>query len=364
MGTIYAINNLMNEHYYIGSASNFYNRKCGHLSLLKKNKHHSKHLQYAWNKYGENNFIFEQLELVDNENDLIKREQWYLDFFKPQYNICTVAGSCLGRKMPENTRIALIKANTGRKMAESTKAAILKSHIGQKAWNKGIIGFGKGRIVSEETKRKISEAQRGKKIPDEVIKKIAESRKGYRPSEETKQKVSIALKKHYQYTTHWQKGKPTWNKGLKGVLSAESIERMRKSHLGKKQTAESIAKRTLLQKGMKRSEETKRRMSEAQKGKRHSEETKQKQKEAKLKNPTRYWLGKKMSEESKRKMSEFRRGKGIGKDNPFFGKTHTEEAKQKMREKRKLQTFSTERRKQMSERMMGNKYGLKEKQAA
>ncbi len=47
-------------------------------------------------------------------------------------------------------------------------------------------------------------------------------------------------------------------------------------------------------------------LSEYRKGKKHSEKTKKKMSEAKLKNPTRYWLGKKhpQSEESKKKIRE------------------------------------------------------------
>ena len=40
-----------------------------------------------------------------------------------------------------------------------------------------------------------------------------------------------------------------------------------------------------------------------------TEENKQKLREAKLRNPTRYWLGKKRSEETKRKVSEANKGK-------------------------------------------------------
>jgi hypothetical protein len=34
---------------------------------------------------------------------VIAREQYYLDKLKPEYNICNIAGSCLGRKHKEET---------------------------------------------------------------------------------------------------------------------------------------------------------------------------------------------------------------------------------------------------------------------
>ena len=62
------------------------------------------------------------------------------------------------------------------------------------------------------------------------------------------------------------------------------------------------------------------------KGKKMSKETIKKFSEAKLKNPTRYWLGKHRSEETKRKLSEANKGKL----SPFRGKHHSEETKEKI----------------------------------
>lgn len=94
----------------------------------------------------------------------------------------------------------------------------------------------------------------------------------------------------------WNKGKKglqvAWNKGTKGIMKAWN------------------------------------------KGKHHTEETKRKIKESKLKNPTRYWLGKKRSIDDRKKMREAGK-KRIGSLNSFYGKNHTEEAKQKNREKHK-----------------------------
>jgi group I intron endonuclease len=58
---IYQIRNIVNNHIYIGSAKNFKTRWNTHLCNLRKGKHHSSHLQKAFRKYGEENFIFEIL---------------------------------------------------------------------------------------------------------------------------------------------------------------------------------------------------------------------------------------------------------------------------------------------------------------
>jgi len=43
---------------YYGSTTNFKKRVKDHKYLLHRNKHHSSHLQNAWNKYGEDAFEF------------------------------------------------------------------------------------------------------------------------------------------------------------------------------------------------------------------------------------------------------------------------------------------------------------------
>jgi group I intron endonuclease len=48
-------------------------------------------------KYGYSEFQLEILEYCKTE-DLIEREQYFLNLFKPEYNILTMAGSSLGFK--------------------------------------------------------------------------------------------------------------------------------------------------------------------------------------------------------------------------------------------------------------------------
>lgn len=55
---IYEIVNTVNGKRYIGSAKKFKIRWSKHVSALRLCKHHSRHLQAAWNKYGEAAFKF------------------------------------------------------------------------------------------------------------------------------------------------------------------------------------------------------------------------------------------------------------------------------------------------------------------
>lgn len=75
---IYQIRNLVNGKVYIGSSNNLYRRKIQHLNNLRKNRHINKHLQNAFNKYGEACLQFEVLEQCDIDN-LYIREQYYIN---------------------------------------------------------------------------------------------------------------------------------------------------------------------------------------------------------------------------------------------------------------------------------------------
>jgi group I intron endonuclease len=81
----YRIKNLVNGKCYYGSSKQIEKRFDRHKRELKNNIHINCVLQRAWDKYGENNFIFEIVEEC-NINVLLETEQKYLDL-QPDYNI-------------------------------------------------------------------------------------------------------------------------------------------------------------------------------------------------------------------------------------------------------------------------------------
>jgi len=122
MTCIYKITNIINNKFYIGSAVDFKKRKSSHLYYFKNQKHQD-YFQKAYNKYGEENFLFEVLEIVENKNKLLEREQFYLDSLTPWrrnigYNIAKIAGSQLGFKHSEKTKLLLSKIQTGKSYAD------------------------------------------------------------------------------------------------------------------------------------------------------------------------------------------------------------------------------------------------------
>jgi len=82
---IYRIRNVINNKCYYGSSKNINRRWSKHKSQLRYDRHENVVLQRAWNKYGNENFVFEVVEECD-ENELLIIEQKYLDS-KPEYNI-------------------------------------------------------------------------------------------------------------------------------------------------------------------------------------------------------------------------------------------------------------------------------------
>lgn len=160
---VYEIRNLINGDRYIGSSQDIGMRFCRHLSELKHKRHHSVHLQRAWNKYGEKNFEMEPLIFCDEDKTLLF-EQILLDELDPEYNIAECAeASARGAKRSKETRQRISEAQKGRKRtSESVKRSAL-GHVGlshtektKKAISKSITEWHKtknGKLAVEKLKR-------------------------------------------------------------------------------------------------------------------------------------------------------------------------------------------------------------------
>ena len=245
---------------YVGSSAYLQSRKSEHLQRLRKNEHANIHLQRAWNKYGEESFIFEILERP-SVKELVEREQYWIDVLVPAYNIRKVAESNLGLKHSEATRakgrqrwhqlspedqakakqaladgrqkrtemiasgewhnepetIALIKA--ARAKQETTPAMLEALRQGQEVRKQVNPKPRLGMKTSEETRRKQSEsAKRRPPISEETRVKQRASKLGKRASEESKRKRAETLKSNPRVLTEEQKqriaetNRTTWAK--------------------------------------------------------------------------------------------------------------------------------------------------------
>jgi group I intron endonuclease len=115
---IYCIKCLLNNKIYVGSAINIAYRFTRHKNDLNKQKHHSIHLQRAWNLYGRKYFEFKILEFC-LPNFLEKKEKEWIKFFKSDvrkfgFNILINGNSRLGLKHTLKTKKKISKNNASR----------------------------------------------------------------------------------------------------------------------------------------------------------------------------------------------------------------------------------------------------------
>lgn len=208
MTGIYKIQSILYpKKYYIGSSINIGRRWSEHKKYLKSNKHVNPKLQNHYNKYG-NDFIFFMVEECLIEN-LISREQYYIDSLNPWFNCSPTAGSQLGMKRSEETKMKMrkkrkpfsdewklnlsrsklgIKRGPNKNKSKAYKPHseehcknLSKSMMGKIPWNRGKfgiqIGWNKGCKCSEETKKKMSKSKMGntskkKILTNELINEI------------------------------------------------------------------------------------------------------------------------------------------------------------------------------------------------
>jgi group I intron endonuclease len=160
---IYRFTNKINNKVYIGSSKNIQKRKEEHIFGKKGG---SKLLYLAISKYGIENFEFEILEPVFDENKLFEREQIYLDFYNLKdlktfqtltYNLNPCAKGARGlkwtNKQKENLKI--IRNNDSRRFRKHKESTKIK--IGLKA--------------KERLKDPTKNPNYGKKVSKETIEK-------------------------------------------------------------------------------------------------------------------------------------------------------------------------------------------------
>jgi hypothetical protein len=218
---IYVTKNVINEKQYVGfhATNNLNDGYIGSGVLLHK----------KIEEYGVENFKKEILEFV-TKNNWSEKETYWIKKLKTYvkdggYNL-TLGGD----------------GTLGNVLSEETKEKIRIKAVGRKA--------------SKKTRKKISIGNRGKIISEKTKKALSKPRKTG-CSEERKRKISEA-----------NKGKPAWNKGMKGMIfhSEETKQKKRIANSGKNNPMY----------GKKHSKESIKKMSENSKGKSLSEEHKEK----------------------------------------------------------------------------------------
>lgn len=201
ISAIYAIVHVASGKLYIGSAKDTKIRWSCHRTSLRSAKHHSKHLQRSFNKYGEDCFVFRVLEVVESAANLVVREQWWLDNLKPAFNGSPTAGSQLGwhpsKKDIEKLRMRV--RNMSPEAREAWKQKIREARKLQVFSPEVLKRRGRSHSLiprTEEWKKRIGDANRGRVPPRHVTLAGAEAARlkltGVPKSEATKAKMKAA----------------------------------------------------------------------------------------------------------------------------------------------------------------------------
>lgn len=148
---VYEIRNIVNDKRYVGQSSQKdQQRLWEHKTYLKKGNHQNRHLQRAWKKYGEENFVISILEECSSLDELNQLETYYVNLHqtldrKFGYNI---RGPGDNKFMPEETRLRISKSKLG--ISVHTPESIEK-----------IRQYSKNKIHSQESREKRSQKLKG-----------------------------------------------------------------------------------------------------------------------------------------------------------------------------------------------------------
>jgi len=202
---VYKITNIKNGKFYIGSSKDVEFRWSEHKKHLNGNYHINKKLQNAWNFYGKESFEFDILETV-NECDLLVKEQFYLDMFKPHmkeigYNINpsayggdTITNNPNKEQIIKNMTVANnIGHMHGKKHSDEAKEKQRDRAVGRYTleWFVAKYGTDNGTLKYKERNEKLANRNinysydnglKGKKrgaMSDEMKRKISEQKKNF-----------------------------------------------------------------------------------------------------------------------------------------------------------------------------------------
>lgn len=210
-GGIYRIKNTIDGAVYIGSAKGFEYRFYVHIGALRKGVHINKHLQNAFNKYGETAFIFEVVEVLGaiHEYDKLKyfeRENYFIDEARKTekcYNVAKAEGgwthSTIERleEIGQNISKGLSKYYSTLTPEERSKKYGHRRNVPMSDEQKLFLSnHWKGKVKSEETKKRMSDAQKKMMQNDDHRKKLSKSAKEKRwNKQEEHDKASIYASK-------------------------------------------------------------------------------------------------------------------------------------------------------------------------
>nr|YP_009750538.1 GIY-YIG endonuclease [Tolypocladium cylindrosporum]QIJ60543.1 GIY-YIG endonuclease [Tolypocladium cylindrosporum] len=126
---VYCWENKINNKIYVGSGDPLYLRLSDYYQDWYLGSRTNLYIVRSLNKYSMSNFNLHILEYTDSEN-LIKCEQKWIDFVKPEYNTNLTAGSTKGYKHSIESIEKMRILATGRKHTDKVKDLMSKNRQG------------------------------------------------------------------------------------------------------------------------------------------------------------------------------------------------------------------------------------------
>lgn len=305
---IYLITCTENQRRYVGSAQNIVNRWKDHRLDLIRGRHHNRHLQRSWNKYGEAAFEWAILEVIDESITLLAREQFWIDTLHPEFNISPFANrpTNKGYRMSDDARARIAESNrrVWAEMTEEQRKArgvsathphseetkltlrrrtreayasgkLSRVRVPHSDDTKGKIRIARARQAEQqiaETARKRAIWELGREEREHARRaKVAAANTGRQLSEETKEKLRLAAtlqmndpemqEKHRAATKEAMQRPEVQERHRKGIANRPPMSDEHRQHIGD------------AHRGMKRPEGTGEKIAASKRGKKRSPET-------------------------------------------------------------------------------------------
>lgn len=138
---IYKIVNLVNGKVYVGQTKERFQRRYWlHQWKLRNGSHDNSYLQRAWDKYGEENFSFEIIEILSKE-EIDEREKYWIAYHRETTGCYSIQDG----GQPENLG-NYVSAESRKRTGELNRQRLLGSKL------------------SDSTKKKMSDSRKGKRI--------------------------------------------------------------------------------------------------------------------------------------------------------------------------------------------------------